>query len=209
MRYIKVLENTLEDLEKKRQERLNQFLPKKSSADEYSITTVVCDSSVPNIGSKISREAFMADHGSNNVVGGGSSSPSIINSNNLASTTIIGTSSIPSLPGGGGVANNNNNPLGFQTWSATNVVVNICGDQAQFNVCSLKKRGLFTSICAVFEKYNIQVLSAHVSSDDRRAFFMIHTLVCSLILNFRCIDISSLVMSFYNSEDIVFNIIDT
>ncbi|KAI9124880.1 hypothetical protein K1719_004207 [Acacia pycnantha] len=110
----------------------------------------------------VSREIFMADHAS--------TTNAFINT--------IGTSSTfssPSLPGG--VLNNNK--VGFQTWISLNVVVNISGDQAQFNVCSLKKQGLFTNICTVFEKYRIDVVSVHVSSDDHRCFFMIHAQVSS------------------------------
>ncbi|KAI9123403.1 hypothetical protein K1719_004703 [Acacia pycnantha] len=183
VRYIKTLENILEDLEKKKQERLKQA--QQPPADDSSSTTIVYDpSSVTDISSyqgnpcAVSREIFMADHGGSSSIIHSSSTNN--NNNLMASTTnafinTIGTSSTfssPSLPGG--VLNNNK--VGFQTWSSSNVVVNISGDQAQFNVCSLKKQGLFTNICTVFEKYRIDVVSAHVSSDDHRCFFMIHAL---------------------------------
>ncbi|CAK7329896.1 unnamed protein product [Dovyalis caffra] len=95
-----------------------------------------------------SREAFLADQGS---------------SNNLAIST---TKSLPSV---------SRYPVLFQTWTSSNVVLNICGDEAQISVCSPKKQGLFTTICYVFEKHNVEVLSAHVSSDCNRSMYMIQT----------------------------------
>lgn len=64
-------------------------------------------------------------------------------------------------------------PVLFQTWTSSNVVLNICGDEAQISICSSKKPGLFTAICYVLEKHNIQILSAHISSDCTRCFYMI------------------------------------
>ncbi|XP_028781133.1 transcription factor bHLH95-like [Neltuma alba] len=66
----------------------------------------------------------------------------------------------------------NNNSVGFQTWTSPNVVVNICGQDAQFSVCSYKNRCLFSSICCVLEKYKIEVLSSHISCDNSRRFYM-------------------------------------
>ncbi|XP_028781158.1 transcription factor bHLH95-like [Neltuma alba] len=61
---------------------------------------------------------------------------------------------------------------GFQTWTSPNVVVNICGQEAQFSVCSSKNYCLFSTICCVLEKYKIEVVSAHISCDDGRRFYM-------------------------------------
>ncbi|XP_028767654.1 transcription factor bHLH95-like [Neltuma alba] len=159
VRCIKSLEITLENLEKIKQERLRQ-----AQLQSASTTTIADGGHFLSFNSQphptVSREAFMADHGSSIIHNS--------SNNNPTNAITIGSSNSLSLPG---VVNN---PVGFQTWSSSNVVINICGDQAQFNVCSLKKPGLFTSICAVFEKYKIEVLSAHVSSDDRRCFYMIH-----------------------------------
>ncbi|XP_065872534.1 transcription factor bHLH95 [Euphorbia lathyris] len=98
-----------------------------------------------------SREAFLADQGSSN------------SSNN------VGTTSTRSL----NLASIQGFPVMFQTWTSSNVVLNICGDEAQISVCSSKKPGLFTAICYVLEKYNIEMLSAHVSSDSSQCFYMI------------------------------------
>ncbi|XWS62921.1 hypothetical protein CRYUN_Cryun06bG0052000 [Craigia yunnanensis] len=64
-------------------------------------------------------------------------------------------------------------PVLFQTWTSSNVVLNICGKEAQISVCSPKKPGLFTTICYILEKHKIEVISAHVSSDSNQSMFMI------------------------------------
>ncbi|XP_050208751.1 transcription factor bHLH95 [Mercurialis annua] len=77
------------------------------------------------------------------------------------------------------ITDNNNNkierydPVMFQTWTSSNVVLNICDGKAQISICSSKKPGLFTTICYVLEKHNIQILSAHLSSDSNRSTYMI------------------------------------
>ena len=94
-----------------------------------------------------SREAFLADQ---------------VSSSNSA---ISAAKSLPSV--------STYDPVHFQTWTSSNVVLNICGDEAQISICSLKNPGLFTTICYVLEKHNVEVLSAHVSSDCNRSMFMI------------------------------------
>ncbi|XP_057493252.1 transcription factor bHLH95-like [Actinidia eriantha] len=65
-------------------------------------------------------------------------------------------------------------PPVFQSWTSQNVVLNVCGDQAQISVCAPKKLGIFTAICYVMEKHKLDVVSAHVSSSDQnRTMFMI------------------------------------
>ena len=71
-------------------------------------------------------------------------------------------------------------PVLFQTWTSSNVVLNICGNEAQISVCSLKKPGLFTAICNILEKHKIGVISAHVSSDSNQSMFMIQAHVSYL-----------------------------
>ncbi|KAJ4701730.1 Transcription factor bHLH95-like protein [Melia azedarach] len=62
----------------------------------------------------------------------------------------------------------------FQTWFSPNVVVNMCGDDAQISVCSPRKPGLLTTIFYILEKHNLDVVSAHISSDSYRSMYMIH-----------------------------------
>ncbi|GMI88252.1 hypothetical protein HRI_002494500 [Hibiscus trionum] len=70
-------------------------------------------------------------------------------------------------------------PLQFQTWRSPNVVLNICGREAQISVCSPKKPGLFTGVCCILEKHKMEVTSAHVSSESNRCMFMIQAHVAS------------------------------
>ncbi|KAM7278844.1 hypothetical protein ACFE04_005978 [Oxalis oulophora] len=62
----------------------------------------------------------------------------------------------------------------FQTWLSPNVVISTCGNDAHFNICTPKKPGLLTTILYILEKHNLNVLSAHVSSDQHRNMYMIH-----------------------------------
>ncbi|GFP84585.1 transcription factor bhlh95 [Phtheirospermum japonicum] len=74
--------------------------------------------------------------------------------------------------------NNNNNyeliPAIFKTWTSPNVILNVCGRDAQISICSMKKPGLLTKISFVIEKNKLEVVSAHVSSDRYRCMYMIH-----------------------------------
>ncbi|KAL7206586.1 hypothetical protein ACSBR2_019326 [Camellia fascicularis] len=101
-----------------------------------------------------SREAFMADQVSSN------------NTNSNSSNALpVSLSRFPPL---------------FQTWTSPNVILNVCGDHAQISVCSMKKAGLFTAICYVLEKHKLDVVSAHVSSDQNRTMYMIQAHVSLL-----------------------------
>ncbi|CAL5377385.1 unnamed protein product [Camellia sinensis] len=94
-----------------------------------------------------SRQAFMADQVSSNNTNS--------NSSNALSVSL---SRFPPV---------------FQTWTSPNVILNVCGDHAQISVCSMKKPGLFTAICYVLEKHKLDVVSAHVSSNQNRTMYMI------------------------------------
>ncbi|KAH0988469.1 hypothetical protein GBA52_015646 [Prunus armeniaca] len=59
-------------------------------------------------------------------------------------------------------------PACFETWFSPTVVVNICGPDAQFSVCSPRKPGLLTTILYILEKHELDVVSAHISSDQYR-----------------------------------------
>ncbi|KAF8406299.1 hypothetical protein HHK36_008384 [Tetracentron sinense] len=95
-----------------------------------------------------SREAFLADQGS---------------SKNLAMTTNLPHSlSVPCFP------------ASFQTWSSPNVVLSVCGDDAQISVCSPRKPGLLATVFYVLEKHKLEVVSAQISSDYYKSMYMIH-----------------------------------
>ncbi|XP_074289667.1 transcription factor bHLH95-like [Silene latifolia] len=81
--------------------------------------------------------------------------------------------------------NNNNNvnylvgagtvsPVMMSTWASSNVVLNICGNDAQFTVYAVKKPGLLTNLCCVLEKHQLEVDSTHISSHVDQCVYMFH-----------------------------------
>ncbi|XP_062105200.1 transcription factor bHLH95 [Humulus lupulus] len=151
--YIRNLQQTLHKLQKQKLEKL-QAGATNNLANTF--TNNIGEPSINNITNNPqpklvydSREAYLADQGTCNEL------VSIGNNNN----------------------NNNTNsllPVLFQTWTSSNVVLNICGEEAHISVCSPKKPGLFTSICYVLEKHKISIISAQLSSDSNRIMYMIH-----------------------------------
>ncbi|KAK3169148.1 hypothetical protein Dsin_000052 [Dipteronia sinensis] len=59
-------------------------------------------------------------------------------------------------------------PVAFRTWGSGNVVLNVYGHGAQLSVCSQNKSGVFSTICYVLEKHNIELMTAHLSANTRR-----------------------------------------
>ncbi|XP_027157522.1 transcription factor bHLH95 [Coffea eugenioides] len=110
------------------------------------LTTINYDPSMitPHRLAMDSREAFLADQGS--------------------------SSQLSSNPNPLGVARF---PTSFRTWATPNMVLNVCGDKAHINICCPKKLGLFSAICYFLEKHKLEVVSAHVSSDNYRSLYMI------------------------------------
>ncbi|MCD7465833.1 hypothetical protein HAX54_002008 [Datura stramonium] len=109
---------------------------------------------LPSVG----REQFLADHGS--TINPTAIIPTNFNNNKSASTPLL-MNNIPATD--------------FQTWSSPNVVLNICGEEAHISVCCLKKPTLFSTICYILEKHNIEIVSAQLSSDHYKNMFMIQT----------------------------------
>ncbi|KAJ1399081.1 hypothetical protein SESBI_30608, partial [Sesbania bispinosa] len=144
--YIQNLEQTLEKLEKQKQERL-QYVSTN--------TTFGCDSSV------IHSQSMWHPYDPPLITTGDKGSSS--NNNYLSNiTTVNGTSN-----------NNGLQPaVAFQTWTSPNVVLNIYGDVAQFCICATKKPGILTTITYVLEKYNIEVLSANILSSNGDAYMI-------------------------------------
>lgn len=112
-----------------------------------------------------SREAFLADQGS---------------SNNLAIAATSSSNSLSLLQF----------PVIFQTWTSSNVVLNICGDEAQISVCSPKRPGLLAAICYVLEKHKIEVVSAHITSDCNQSIYMIQAHVSACMCYYNLLDFS-------------------
>ncbi|XP_044490007.1 transcription factor bHLH95-like [Mangifera indica] len=145
VKYIKTLQQTLQKLQKQKLERLQGV-----ATFKYEPLPSIINSQKLALNS---REAFLADHGSstNFTIEAATSN---VNSTNLVSASLC--------------------PVVFQTWTSPNVVLNICGDEANISVCSPRKLGLFTTICCVLEKHKIEIISAQVSSNSNRRMSMIH-----------------------------------
>ncbi|KAJ7967471.1 transcription factor bHLH95-like [Quillaja saponaria] len=138
----------LQKLQKQKLERL-QSASNAASTFRYEPTpTAITPRWIP-YNDQYSREAFLADQVSSNLP-----------TNNVPNTN-PSTFSIPRYP------------VAFQTFCNSNVVLNVSGDDAQISICSTKKACLFTAICCVLEKHKIDVITAHVSSDGSRNFYMI------------------------------------
>lgn len=55
-------------------------------------------------------------------------------------------------------------PVAFdKTWASSNMVLNVCGDEAQFCICAAHKPGLVSTIVFVLDKYKIELVYAHIS----------------------------------------------
>ncbi|CAN1274216.1 Transcription factor bHLH95 [Linum perenne] len=101
---------------------------------------------------QLAREAFLASQGPTKL---------------STLTTMMNTPSIsPVLPAAAA--------CGFQTWFSPNVVLNMCGDDAHICVCSVKKKGLLTTIIHILSKHSLDVVSAHISSHHHSCTYMIH-----------------------------------
>lgn len=79
--------------------------------------------------------------------------------------------------------NNNNFPIrvmghapqqvGFQNLSSPNFVLNICGAEAQFCMCTTKKPCPLTKIALMLEKYRIDVVSSSIIINENGHLYMI------------------------------------
>ncbi|XP_021753594.1 transcription factor bHLH95-like [Chenopodium quinoa] len=73
-------------------------------------------------------------------------------------------------------SNGSSRPVKIKTWTASNVVLSICGNIAQYAVYATKKPVLFTTICSVLEKYEMEIFAANIYTDDaNRSHFMFQT----------------------------------
>ncbi|XP_050224031.2 transcription factor bHLH95-like [Mercurialis annua] len=145
IKYVKTLEETLQTLEKRRQEKLKGATNYTDHSSEPSVITIQTET----IESQ-SREAFLASHQG--------PAKSFSMNTNMPYMFPVSLS----------------NPTCFQTWFSANVVMNMCGDDAQISVCSLKRPDLLTSIFYILEKHKLDVVSSHISSDQFRSIYMIH-----------------------------------
>ncbi|KAK8624944.1 hypothetical protein V6N13_089828 [Hibiscus sabdariffa] len=148
--YIKTLERTLQKLQKQKLERLQACIDLGCHHEKPPMATTTAQNRQNALGSS-SREAFMADRVTCNDA-----------TDKFSNSLSVSQSA-----------------LQFQTWTSPNVVLNLCGKEAQISVCSPKKPGLFTTVCYILEKHKVEVVSSHVSSDSNRCMFMIQARVAS------------------------------
>ncbi|KMT01625.1 hypothetical protein BVRB_9g216190 [Beta vulgaris subsp. vulgaris] len=153
--YIKTLQSTFQRLQKQKLERL-QGGPSTNSLPFEPSVAVAATSRLAMLST---RETFMADQVSSMNNNNNNNNNNSINNAMRTSTTLSASAS--------------HLPVMIQTWTSSNVVLNICGNDAQFAVYASKRPGLFTTICCVLEKYKLEVLSAHISSDVDRSVYMI------------------------------------
>ncbi|KAG6417503.1 hypothetical protein SASPL_119684 [Salvia splendens] len=63
----------------------------------------------------------------------------------------------------------------FTSWASTNVVLNVCGIDAHLSiVCSPTKTGMMAYLGLVMDNYNLDLVSAHISSDSILRNYMVH-----------------------------------
>ncbi|KAI3716037.1 hypothetical protein L6452_23080 [Arctium lappa] len=126
MNSIKSLEQTLQNLQKQKLERLQGHVSNNTST------------AVPLVPSQ------------NPVIDNNDHEPLLVDQQHLGSSNI------------------------FETWTSPNVTVSMCGTDAHISICSLKKPGLFTTICFILKNHNHEIVSAQISSDDAKIMYMIH-----------------------------------
>ncbi|CAJ2650189.1 unnamed protein product [Trifolium pratense] len=149
VKQIKNLQQILENLEKKKQEKLKSVSPFGSES-----SSVINNSQWHPYES---REAILVDQGSSSY------------NNNLPTNAIVTSNPSNALL----LSAPPTQQVAFQTWSSQNVVLNICGSEAQFCICATKKPGFLTTIALVLEKYMIDVVSANISCNGNGIFYMI------------------------------------
>ena len=152
---IKTLQQSLEKLEKKKQEKL-----------KYATLFGSESSSVINKSHwhpYESRETIKVDQGSSSY------------NNNLPTSAIV-----TSYPNSKALSLSAPPPqqVSFQSWTSPNVVINICGGEVQFCICATKRPGLLTKIAFVLEKYMIDIVSANIMCNGNGSFYMIQAHVC-------------------------------
>lgn len=150
VKQIKNLQKIIENLEKKKQEKLKYISLFKSDS-----------SSVINKSHwhpYESRETIIDDYGSSGY-------------NNNLSISAIQTS----YPNSKALQQFAHPPqqVAFQTWPSQNVVLNICGGKTQLCICATKMAGILTKIAFVLEKYQINVISASITCNENENFYMI------------------------------------
>ncbi|CAL5021546.1 unnamed protein product [Urochloa decumbens] len=69
-------------------------------------------------------------------------------------------------------------PVGFQTWSAPNVVLSVMREKAAINLCVPRQPRVLTLVMSVLNKHGIDVVTAHVVADESaRSMITVYTTV--------------------------------
>ncbi|XP_074277122.1 transcription factor bHLH95-like [Silene latifolia] len=147
--YIKTLESTLQRLQKQKLDKFRVGLGGPSKSLAHEPTI----GATSRLAMLSTREAFMADQVSTMV--------------GKPNTTSLSTSASYHLP------------VVIQTWTSSNVVLNICGNEAQFTVYASKKLGMFTTLCCILEKHKLEVVTANIFSHADRSVYMIQARVAN------------------------------
>ncbi|KAI3803700.1 hypothetical protein L1987_31860 [Smallanthus sonchifolius] len=65
----------------------------------------------------------------------------------------------------------------FKTYASSNVTLNVCGADALISMCSKRIPELFTDVCCIFEKHNMEVVYTGIYSDHAKIMYMIRVRV--------------------------------
>ncbi|KAK9677706.1 hypothetical protein RND81_11G161000 [Saponaria officinalis] len=165
--YIKTLQTTLQRLQKQKLKTLQGCPSNTLTLDHH--PSVAATSRLAMLST---RETFMANQVSSMNTSRNKNNNDNNNSNNSNSNSNSSSSRNTSFS-----ASASHLPVIIQTWTSTNVVLNICGNDANFAVYVSKKNGLLTTLCCVLEKHRLEVVSAHISSDVDRCIYIIQAQV--------------------------------
>ncbi|KAK9112719.1 hypothetical protein Scep_020238 [Stephania cephalantha] len=168
--YIKTLQHTLQKLQKQKLEMLRGATTTTTTTMQYEpsmlaglqTAPLIINTTSSSTTTSTSRESFMADRVSSR------DHSTVITATNM-NTTLMTSSASPSIPPAVVPS-----PACLRSWSSPNVVLNVSGNDAQINICAPKKPGLLAAVLFVLEKHQIEVVTAHISSDYYRSMYMIH-----------------------------------
>ncbi|KAL9683504.1 hypothetical protein QQ045_015326 [Rhodiola kirilowii] len=148
-----------------------------------------------------SREALLADYQYNNFSSSASVTPQNSRPTTPKTNLQLNNNSTPSPFGSPIMMINNNkkqkkNPretavkislspssIAFKTFTSTNVVVSVCGREAQFSICGARKPGFYTGICSVLDMFQLEVKSFHISSDEQYSNLAMAMVQVTYLLN--------------------------
>ncbi|KAL6885955.1 hypothetical protein ACP4OV_010216 [Aristida adscensionis] len=155
--YIRVLEGTIQHLEKLKLERMR--------AQQLAVS-----SSVPP---HATRQAALADkvQGWNAQQAPPAAATAMAQGSNMQQAAATATASTAGSSAAAAAAVAACPAL--QTWSAPSVTVSVSGGDAFISVCTPRQQGMVTKVLLVLEKHSVDVLVVTISSDANRSMFSI------------------------------------